>query len=534
MAGHVSYELMIPSEPIAPEGEMERARSALKSHFGYEAFRPEQEAIISALLSGRDVVAILPTGYGKSLTYQIPPLIRPQYGLIVSPLIALMQDQVKQLKARGIKAMHIGPGLVASSRRELMEALKSNEISHLFLSPEALLRSGWLETLRALPPLYVAIDEAHCISQWGHGFRPDYLGLKSLKAQWPKTPHLALTATARPVTRDDLIINLGLKTPLIITTDTQRPNLSLHFQRRPKNHITALTRILDQDPKRSVIIYIGSRKSADQLALQLRSLGHNALSYHAGLEAHDRQTRQDQFLTGAAKIMVATIAFGMGIHKADIRLIIHIDPPSSIEAYWQEVGRAGRDGKPARALCMWQSGDLAYGLERIDSDQPLQLEAQKTSLRDFYRLILEPGCRQKRISAYFGLSNARDCGHCDQCLDPKGIIDVTEAARMILSGLYRFNGPRGRKKLISHLMGLDATKDPGRSLSTFGVAHTIAEEKLMGAIDLLEAIGLCEEHEFGAHQKGIKLTHDERHMALLRQILRADLTLTMSSQALSS
>jgi len=444
----VSLDLIMPSQNLKSDSGLDKARLVLKAHFGYDSFRPEQEAIIGALLSGRDVVAILPTGYGKSLTYQIPPLMQLHYGLIISPLIALMQDQVAQLQALNIRALHIAAGLGAGPRRDIVNRLKNNEITHLFLSPEALLRAGWLETLKPLAPLFVAIDEAHCISQWGHGFRPDYLGLKSLKTQWPDTPHLALTATARPKTRDDLIHNLGLKSPLIITTNTLRPNLAIQFQRKPKNQLEVIIRILDQDPQRCVIIYVGSRKAADQTAQQLKGLGHKALSYHAGLDASVRQERQEQFLSGHAKIMVATIAFGMGIHKPDIRLIIHLDPPASTEAYWQEVGRAGRDGKPARALCFWQSGDLAYGLERACLDQPSQAEAEKTRLLDFYRLILEPGCRQARIGVYFGQDGVQECGICDQCLNRKSKVDVTEAARMILSGLYRFNGPRGRKNSL--------------------------------------------------------------------------------------
>jgi len=502
---------------------IDAAREVLRSVFNYQEFRGRQAEVISTILNGEDVLAVMPTGGGKSLCYQIPALMRRGFGLVISPLIALMSDQVQALQARGVRAVRLDSSLSMDARYDLWDQARDGQFDLLYLSPEALLQPYVLDKLSRLPVNLVAIDEAHCVSQWGHDFRPEYRALGQLKGLFPDVPTLALTATADPQTRADIKRALHIDSAREAIDSFDRPNLSLRLMRRQGSAAKTIVDMLRRQKNASGIIYCGSRDGSEKLARQLNTEGFRADAYHAGLAANIREQRLKDFMDDKTRIMVATIAFGMGINKPDVRFVIHADPPSSIEAYWQEVGRAGRDGKPASGVCLYGSTDLGWALRRLslrENETGADLGIQKQKARDFYQFMLGAGCRRQGVRRYFGEATGSACGSCDNCLARGEPVDATEAAQMLMSALYRFNGPRGRKKLIEHVLGKNP-QDYGARLSTFGIAAgQYKADFLTQTLDYCEALGLVAEELFDGNKPIIGLNDADALRALFRNDTR--------------
>ncbi len=513
---------------LADAPTLAQAEATLKSAFGYDAFRGQQASVIGAVLSGHDVLAVLPTGGGKSLCYQIPAILRPGLGIVISPLIALMSDQVQALIARGVRAAKLDSTLDLNQRSDIWDAARNGELDLLYLSPEAFNQPFVLDRLRRMTVNLVAIDEAHCISQWGHDFRPEYRTLGQVKSLFPGVPTLALTATADAHTRADIKAALHIEDAVEIVSTFDRPNLSLRFVRRKGTVQKSIIDILQKQKGASGIIYCGSRDGTQKLADALSKEGFSAAAYHAGLPAKTRDERLTAFLGGKAKIMVATIAFGMGINKADVRFVIHADPPSSMEAYWQEVGRAGRDGKPASGICFYNSGDLGWAIRRLtlrEQEGAPDQTVQKQKARDFFQMVLGQNCRKQQVRGYFGEHGVDPCGTCDNCLARNKANDVTEAAQMLMSALYRFNGPRGRKKLVDHVLGKANGPDYTTRMKTFGIAKAYDANTLTHVLDLCEAHGIIQEELWQDKMPIVGLRDGD----LLKLLFRGDFKLTAPS-----
>ncbi|MBW8881680.1 MAG: RecQ family ATP-dependent DNA helicase [Asticcacaulis sp.] len=501
------------------------AQEVLRRVFGYDDFRGKQAEVISAVLAGGDVLAVLPTGGGKSLCYQIPAILRPGFGLVISPLIALMSDQVTALEQRGVRAAKLDSTLNVNERSDIWDAARAGELDLLYLSPEALASPFVRDRLSRLPVNLVAIDEAHCISQWGHDFRPEYRALGQIKALFPKVPALALTATADHVTRTDIKAALHIETAAEVVAGFDRPNLSLRFVRRKGAVLKEITALLQKQKGASGIIYCGSRDGTEKLAQSLKQEGLSATAYHAGLSGKVREDRLQAFMAGKAKIMVATIAFGMGINKADVRFVIHADPPSSMEAYWQEVGRAGRDGQPASGVCFYAPGDLGWAVRRLtlrEQEGAADQSVQKQKARDFFATVLGPECRRQAVKRYFGEAAGEVCGSCDNCLSRGRVRDVTEPAQMLMSALYRLNGPRGRKKLVDHVLGKSDKPDYTTRMQTFGVAKGQYDAGLLThVLDQCEAAGVVTEELYDGRMPIVA----QRDPGRLRELFKGELRL---------
>jgi ATP-dependent DNA helicase RecQ len=410
----------------------------LKRTFGYGRFRPLQREICEATLAGRDVFALLPTGGGKSLCFQLPALVRPGLTVVVSPLIALMKDQVDQLQASGVAATFLNSSLGATEARHRLRGLHRGEFKLLYVAPERLMLDGWAENLKAWNVACLAIDEAHCVSEWGHDFRPEYRQLAQLRAALPDAPVMALTATATGRVRADIIAHLQLREPATFVASFNRPNLT--YRVVPKDQ--PLKQIVDFVRKReseSGIIYCASRATAERVAESLARHGFAARPYHAGLTANERGSNQEQFLRDDTRIICATIAFGMGINKPNVRWIIHHDLPKNIEGYYQETGRAGRDGLPGDCLLLFSPGDIAkqtHFLDEITNAQEQQVA--RAQLRQIVHYAESAGCRRSELLAYFGEQFAVDnCGACDNCTEPRETYDGTIVAQKFLSCVYR-------------------------------------------------------------------------------------------------
>lgn len=410
----------------------------LKTTFGYSSFRPLQREICEASLAGQDVFALLPTGGGKSLCFQLPALVRPGLTIVVSPLIALMKDQVDALQASGVAATFLNSTLDAEESRARLRGLHRGEYKLLYVAPERLMLEGWTENLQNWNVACLAIDEAHCVSEWGHDFRPEYRQLATLRKALPEIPVIALTATATERVRADVITHLKLREPAIFVASFNRPNLT--YRVIPKDQ--PLKQIIDFVRKReheSGIIYCATRATAERVAEALAGRGFPARAYHAGLEANERARNQEQFLRDDTRIVCATIAFGMGINKPNVRWIIHHDLPKNIEGYYQETGRAGRDGLPGDCLLLFSAGDIAKQTHFLDEiTDPHEQQVARAQLRKMVHYAESAGCRRAELLAYFGETFPLDnCGACDNCLEPRETYDGTIAAQKFLSCIYR-------------------------------------------------------------------------------------------------
>ncbi len=476
---------------------LSHARELLSRIYGYSAFRGLQEDVIADALSGRDVLAILPTGGGKSLCYQIPMLLREGCGLVVSPLIALMADQVDALKALGVRAERLDSSMAPETRGEALRAAQAGEMDMLYVSPEAL-ASRLGQALSGLPLSLIAIDEAHCVSQWGHDFRPDYRTLDRLKAQFPGVPRMAVTATADLRTREDMLAQLDLSDPGVHVASFDRPNLDLAAEPKAGDRAARILSLVKARAGRSGIVYAATRDATEKLADALSRAGHPALAYHAGLDGDTRATRQRRFLLEDGLVMCATVAFGMGVDKPDVRFVIHADPPKSVEAYWQEVGRAGRDGEPAEGIALYGPADLRRALSwaRESEAEPAIKQVQIGKARQLFAFLNGRQCRRQAVRAYFGEEGAEPCGACDNCLDESGAgYDASEWAKMATAAVKRTGERIGRGRLINHLRG-EARDDFDESMavqSTYGVGEALSQAGWRAVVDELLFTGYLAE-----------------------------------------
>ena len=450
----------------------------LRDVFGYERFRGHQAAIIEAVLDGRDALVLMPTGGGKSLCYQVPALIREGAGLVVSPLIALMQDQVRALDALGIEAAFLNSSLGQQEQADVIRRLKAGKVQLLYVAPERLVQPQTQAMLAGIPLALIAIDEAHCVSQWGHDFRPDYLALDKLRELFPGVPRLALTATATPIVREEIVARLALRDPAIFVSPFDRANIRYLVQPKADGR-RQLGEFLRARRDQAGIVYCLSRKKVESIAESLRQDGYNALPYHAGLSSEMRSEHQHRFLTEEAVIIVATIAFGMGIDRPDVRFVAHLDLPKSIEAYYQETGRAGRDGEPADAWMIYGLQDVVRLRQMVDDSDAD--EAHKRHDRQKLDALLGwcevTDCRRRPLLAYFGDEYPEDCGNCDNCLEPPATWDGTEAAQKLLSTVYRTGQRFGAAHVVDVLLGKDTDKirQHGHDrLSVYGIGKELA------------------------------------------------------------
>ena len=410
----------------------------LKSTFGYSTFRPLQKEIIMANLVGEDVFALLPTGGGKSLCFQLPALARPGLTVVVSPLIALMKDQVDQLQASGVASTFLNSTLGAAEARARLSGLHRGAYKLLYVAPERLMLDGWIENLKAWNVTGIAIDEAHCVSEWGHDFRPEYRQLAQLRTSLPDVPMMALTATATGRVREDIITHLKLRDPQTFVASFNRPNLTYRVvpKDEPSKQIIDFVRKREHE---SGIIYCASRATAERVAESLAGRGFLARPYHAGLDADERARNQEMFLRDDTRIICATIAFGMGINKPNVRYVIHHDLPKNIEGYYQETGRAGRDGLPGDCLLLFSTGDIAkqtHFLDEITDEQERSIA--RAQLRQIVHYAESPDCRRAELLQYFGETFPLDnCGACDNCAEPRESFDGTIVAQKFLSCVYR-------------------------------------------------------------------------------------------------
>lgn len=464
-----------------------RLEEHLKTHFGYNEFRHSQKEIVQAVLQRRDVLAILPTGAGKSICYQLPALLLPGTTVVISPLISLMQDQVISLSKNGLPAAFINSSLRYEDIQDVLNNIGAYKL--LYLAPERLLDKDFLQILQRTPISLFAIDEAHCISQWGYSFRPEYRQLSILKTLFPQSSVVALTATATRDVERDISKQLAMRDPLVVRASFDRPNLSFNVQ--PKlNPIRQLLDFIDKKQEVSGIIYAATRKKVDEIYSELKQLGFQLGRYHAGLSDQERADMQHQFVHGSLNLMVATVAFGMGIHKPDIRYIVHVDMPRSIEQYYQEVGRAGRDGLPSECLMLYSAQELSLYelfLEQITDPQARQQMKAKTS--KMYAFAQSAACRRKDLLRYFGeIYASPNCENCDNCLDDVEMVDITIPAQMILSCVYRLDQRFGAK-YVSDVLRASRAKailDRGHDrLSTYGLMKDVSETLLRDYIDRL-------------------------------------------------
>ncbi|MEI6706970.1 MAG: DNA helicase RecQ [Methylococcales bacterium] len=467
----------------------------LKSVFGYECFRGQQQAAIEHLISGQDALVLMPTGGGKSLCYQIPALVRAGVGIVISPLIALMQDQVSALLQLGVKAAFLNSTLTMEQARGIEQQLLNNELDLLYIAPERLTSPRTLELFAKIKIALFAIDEAHCVSQWGHDFRVDYLQLSILHERFPTIPRIALTATADERTRQEIIVRLKLEHAPLYLSGFDRPNIRYAIVQKQKNpRQQLLTFIRNQHDGDAGIVYCLSRKKVEDTAQWLQSKNIKALPYHAGMNNSDRQKNQQAFLRQDSVVIVATIAFGMGIDKANVRFVAHLDIPKSVEAYYQETGRAGRDGLAANA---W----MAYGLQDVitlrrmlagsDADQVhKRLELHK--LDAMLALCEQVHCRRQTLLGYFGDLLEQPCGNCDTCLEPVQTWDGTVAAQQALSCIYRTGSRFGVHYLIDVLQGKQTEKILNfnhHQQSTFGIGKKLDEQQWHSVFRQLVARG---------------------------------------------
>jgi ATP-dependent DNA helicase RecQ len=467
----------------------------LRNTFGYAAFRDAQGEVVDHLVAGGDALVLMPTGSGKSLCYQIPSLVRQGTGIVVSPLIALMQDQVAALTQLGVRAAFLNSTLDADASRATERALLAGELDMLYVAPERLTTSRCLDLLDRAQLALFAIDEAHCVSQWGHDFRPEYLQLSLLHERYPQIPRIALTATADPQTRTEIIARLGLGGARVFTSSFDRPNIRYTIVDKADARAQLLRFIEDEHRGEAGIVYCLSRRKVDETAEWLQSKGVSALPYHAGMDTPSRTEHQARFQREEGLVMVATIAFGMGIDKPDVRFVAHLDLPKSVEGYYQETGRAGRDGASADAWMAYGLADVVQQRRMIDMSDASEAykRVSVAKLDALLGLCETAGCRRVRLLDYFGEASM-PCGNCDTCLAPPETYDATSAAQKALSAIYRTGQRFGAVHLIDVLRGKAGpriTRWEHDKLSVFGIGEDVDETAWRSVFRQLVAMGFA-------------------------------------------
>ena len=499
------------------------ALQRLHEVFGYSSFRGEQQAIVEHVTAGGDALVLMPTGGGKSLCYQLPALLREGVAIVVSPLIALMQDQVDALKQLGVRAAFLNSSLDAESAREVTRRLMHGDLQILYVAPERLLMTNFLGLLEQIELgtgiALFAIDEAHCVSQWGHDFRPEYRQLTVLHERFPQVPRIALTATADAPTRAEIVERLALENARHFVSSFDRPNIRYRVTLKDNARQQLEAFIEAEHANDAGIIYCLSRRKVEETAEWLKSRGWDAQPYHAGLDASIRNANQRRFLREEGVIMVATVAFGMGIDKPNVRFVAHLDLPKSMEGYYQETGRAGRDGLPANAWMAYGLGDVVSMRKMLDSgeapEERKQVERQK--LDALLGFCESTACRHQTLLRYFGEQHLGDCGQCDNCLQPVDTWDATQAAQMALSCVYRTGQRFGVVHLIDVLLGKFTSRVEQfshQALSTFGIGKELSQQQWSSVFRQLVAGGFLEA-DIEAYG-GLKLT------ALSRPVLRSE------------
>jgi ATP-dependent DNA helicase RecQ len=471
----------------------------LQSVFGYDEFRPYQEPIIDRVIGGGDATVVMPTGGGKSICYQIPAMVRDGCGIIVSPLISLMQDQVDALQQLGVEAAVLNSSLSAEDRRAVEEQLTHGRLDLCYVAPERATRPRFKDLLRRAEPAVLAIDEAHCISQWGHDFRPEYLALADLRADFPRVPCIAVTATADPPTQQVILERLGMTEDDLFVTGFDRPNIRYVVEPKTSRPRRQLHDFIEREhPGQNGIVYCLSRKSVEGTAEWLGDQGHTALPYHAGLSGAKREEHQQRFLREDGLIVVATVAFGMGIDKPDVRFVAHLDVPKTLEAYYQETGRAGRDGRPATAWMAYRRGDVVRMRQLIDdsAENDEHRWTQRHKLNALLGYCEAPDCRRKVLLNYFGETMEGDtCGNCDNCRRDVDTWDGTVAAQKVLSCIARTGQRFGSGHVTDVLLGNDTEKvrrHDHTQVSTYGIGADRSKAEWRSVIRQLVAKGLVE------------------------------------------
>ncbi|HET9026952.1 MAG TPA: DNA helicase RecQ [Trueperaceae bacterium] len=470
------------------------ARRVLHEVFGYHEFRGAQEQVIDQLLGGGDALVLMPTGGGKSLCYQIPALLRPGVAVVVSPLIALMHDQVTALRLAGVKAAYLNSSLEASEARDVERDLLEERLDLIYVAPERLLTPGFLSLLDQAQVSLFAIDEAHCVSQWGHDFRPEYIGLSLLAERYPEVPRIALTATADAATRREIVDKLHLQSARRFISSFDRPNIDYQVVEKVDARAQFLAFYRAKHVGHAGIVYCLSRRSVDSTAAWLVSKGVNAIPYHAGLDAGVRRTNQERFLREDGVVVVATIAFGMGIDKPDVRFVAHLDLPKSLEGYYQETGRAGRDGGPSDAFMTYGLADVVQISRMLAAGEGSEAfkRVERQRLEALLAYCETAGCRRQSLLAYFGEALAEPCGNCDTCREPVAQFDGTIAAQKLLSTVMRTGQRFGAGHLIDVLLGKRTertAKFDHESLSTFGIGDELDADGWRSVVRQLLANG---------------------------------------------
>ncbi len=473
----------------------DQARDVLRSVFGYDAFRGPQADIISHVTAGGDALVLMPTGGGKSLCYQIPALVREGVAIVVSPLIALMRDQVTALRQLGVRAAFLNSSLGAAEAREVERAMVRGEIDLVYVAPERLVTPRFLELLERTTLALFALDEAHCVSQWGHDFRPEYLQLSVLHERHPTVPRIALTATADAQTRAEIAEKLNLTDARIFLSSFDRPNITYRVLPKNAERQQLLAFLRENHPEDAGIIYCMSRAKVEDVAAWLNQQGREALPYHAGLPSELREANQDLFIKSEGLVMVATVAFGMGIDKPNVRFVAHLDPPKSLEAYYQETGRAGRDGLPANAWMAYGMADVVGLRQMLEQSEAGETHrrVERSKLEALLGFCETATCRRQVLLNYFGEHRGEPCGNCDTCLEPVERWDGTVAAQKALSAVYRTGQRYGAGHLVDVLLGnatAKVTQQNHNGLKTFGVGKDLSKAEWHSVFRQLIAAGL--------------------------------------------
>ena len=507
------------------------AHQVLHDIFGFAAFRPSQSEVVDQLMAGGDAMVIMPTGSGKSLCYQVPSIAREGTGIVISPLIALMRDQVEDLRERGVRAAYLNSSLSFEGARAVEERLVGGELDLLYVAPERLVTDRFLSLLDEIEPALFAVDEAHCVSEWGHDFRPEYVGLSLLRERYPWVPRIALTATADRRTRAEISDRLLRSDALHVVTGFDRPNIRYVVgldEGSARDQLLAF--IEDRHAGEAGIVYCLSRRMVDEVTTWLRARGIDALPYHAGMDAGERDANQQRFRREDGVIIVATIAFGMGIDKPDVRFVAHLSLPKSLEAYYQETGRAGRDGLPSEAWMRYGLSDVVQQRRFVEESRADEEHKrhERRKLEAMLGYCEATTCRRRVLLAYFDDEPGGDCGNCDNCLEPQETWDATEAARMALSCVYRTEERFGAGYLIAVLHGRDderMRRNGHHEVSTFGIGAHLDERTWQAVFRQLLARGelvATSHHGLALTDLGRDLLRGERTLELGRRASRPE------------